>query len=74
MRLNSTTSEAEILADLTQAALQSWGPERLESLRPTLATFARAIWAVLQVPLEPLSEEPDLPEALRRGAPWNSMS
>ena len=61
MRLNSKMTLEEIQAALSQAALQAWGPERIEAQRGEIDQTARAIWQVLQVPLGPWSEEPDLP-------------
>ena len=68
MRLTSAMSQDEVRAALNEAAAQTWGPERLDALRSTLDAAAKAIWTVLQVPLAPLSEEPDLPVQPGRAA------
>lgn len=61
MRLNSEMSKEEIRANLGQAALQSWGAERVDAQAKLLDQVAGALWTVMQVPLMPVSEEPDLP-------------
>ncbi len=61
MRLNSEMSKEEIRGSLGEAALQSWGPGRIDALSNMLDQAAESLWTVMQVPLAPLSEEPDLP-------------
>lgn len=60
MRLHAAQSREEIRAALAQAARETWGPERLDALAGLLDQAAQAIWTVLQTPLAPLAEEPDL--------------
>lgn len=64
MRLNARMSQDEIRSTLYRSAQESWGPERLDELGGALNKTAKAIWTVLQCPLTPLSEEPDL------SVPW----
>jgi hypothetical protein len=65
MRFDSTTSKAAIWSALRQMALQTWGPERLNSIAGVLDQASEALWTVLQISLTPHDEEPDLPNTAR---------
>ncbi len=62
MGFNSNMSKADITDALVRAADATWGPERSAAIREALERAASAIWTVLQVQLDPMGEEPDLPE------------
>lgn len=61
MRLDGSVSRDELRAALERSARETWSGERVEALADMLDQAADAVWAVTQVPLAPLSEEPDLP-------------
>lgn len=61
MRLDSSVTEDSIREALTRDAAATWGGDRASALQPTINRFARSIWLIYQVQLEPLSEEPDQP-------------
>ncbi len=68
MRLNSRMTLEDIRTALSQSALRAWGPERIDALQGEIDQTARALWRVLQVPLDPWSEEPDWQGPVRRPA------
>jgi hypothetical protein len=60
MRLHSGMSEEKIYEALVAAVASTWGQERIEADREVVESAARHIWRVLQVPMTPMSEEPEL--------------
>lgn len=66
MRWSSDMSREEIRSVLTELASRVWGPERRQAQSGSIEQAAFALWTVLQVPLSPLSEEPDLPVLVSR--------
>ena len=68
MRLDSTMRQDEIRAALDDAALKTWGAARRDAIGATLDNAAKAIWLVLQEPIAPRGEEPDLPPQPDRSA------
>ncbi len=58
MRFDPALSREEMLAELSEAAVETWGDERAAELRATLATTANALWVVAQEPLDPTDVEP----------------
>ncbi len=65
MRLTEGSTRDEIREELIREALATWGPDRLEALRPLLEDAARMIRALLDQPLDPLDGPPDPPALLR---------
>jgi hypothetical protein len=59
MRLDSTASQAQVLATLTREAEAAWGAARLPTLGPTLEGVAAALWELSHRPFEVEAEEPD---------------
>lgn len=60
MRLDSKMTKDDVYQALSAAVARTWGEERLIADGEILALAAKNIWTVLQVPLTPFSEEPDL--------------
>lgn len=56
---HSGMPEDEARRELSEAAAQRWGRERLPALDRTIEQTARWLWLVSQEPLDPLDEEPD---------------
>ncbi len=63
MRWNTKMSRGEIRSAIEKDAREAWGSERLPALSAALEAATIALWKVMQVPLDPLSEEPDLPSS-----------
>jgi hypothetical protein len=60
MRLTSAASRDQILISLQRASREAWGDERTEELDSALQSAARNAWTLLQYPLQPTDEEPDV--------------
>ena len=57
MKLNSKMTQEDICEALTGSFSSTWGADKSD--QESLEAVARSIWVVLQVPMAPLSEEPD---------------
>jgi len=68
MRLTSSMSQVEVRTALSEAVRQTWPGEHPPTMDSVLSQAAKAIWTVLQEPLAPLSEEPDLPSVIDQAA------
>lgn len=60
MRLNSSMSKEDVQQALRDAVARTWGEERVDADSAIIAQAARNVWIVMQEPLTPFSEEPDL--------------
>jgi hypothetical protein len=54
--MNKRPIESEILREMLRAATEKWGADKVEELRPSLETMARAIWEVESFQLTPEAE------------------
>jgi hypothetical protein len=59
MRFESGRTREEVLAELSVAAEQTWGHERMAPLGATLDRAADALWRLSEAPLELIDAEPD---------------
>ncbi|MDO8672347.1 MAG: hypothetical protein Q7O66_13110 [Dehalococcoidia bacterium] len=59
MRLDFGSSEEEIREELMAEATKVWGPERAKADGPNIGSTARAIWRLLQHPLDLTDEMPE---------------
>lgn len=66
MKLTPDMTQAELRAALLQAAQDPLGPEGAHHMASVAAQAARAIHAVLQAPLLPFGEEPEVAGQARR--------
>lgn len=60
MRLTSAVSREQILRSLQRASQEAWGEERTQELDLALQSAARNVWTLLQYPLQPTDDEPDV--------------
>ncbi len=59
MRLDFGASKEAVLDKLTAEARAVWGPERAEADSQTILNTAKAIWRLLQHPLDLTNEMPE---------------